>query len=259
MKRISSRHNPFFKALQRMAGDSGTRRDTGPVLIEGVHLCDAFLASGGAPRQVVVGESALDDAEVSGLLDRSEPAEQYVLDDPLFASISRIGPGVAVLMVVEPARPVIPSSITRSAVLLDRLQDPGNVGSILRSAAAAGVPDVYLSTACAGAWSPKVVRAGMGAHFHLNLFEDCDLHGLRGRTALPWIATSPHAARSVYDADLGGDVVWLFGHEGQGLDERLVDAARAVRIPQPGDVESLNVAASAAICLFEQVRQRGNY
>jgi RNA methyltransferase, TrmH family len=256
MKRISSRHNPFFKTLLGLSGDSGARRDAGLVLIEGIHLCDAFLRSGGTPRQVIIGASALDDAEVIDLIDRTEVAEIYALDDPLFSSISQVGPGVAVLMIVEPARPPIPPSITWSAVLLDRLQDPGNVGSILRSTAAAGVSHVFLSTGCAGAWSPKVVRAGMGAHFHLNLFEDCDLHALRGRTALPWIATSPHAARSLYDADLGGDVVWLFGHEGQGLDDRLIDTGSAVRVPQPGDIESLNVAASAAICLFEQVRQR---
>jgi TrmH family RNA methyltransferase len=256
MKRISSRDNPFFKSLRQLSGDSSARRDTGLVLIEGIHLCDAFLRSGGAPRSVVVGDSTLANAEVIDLLDRARPAETYALDDALFASASQLAHGVAVLMVIERPRSERPTGIERTSVLLDRVQDPGNVGSILRSAAAAGVVDVYLSAECASAWSPKVVRAAMGAHFHLKLFEDCALRGLQRSSTVPWIATSPHAQRSIYEADLRGEVAWLFGHEGQGVDAMLLEMAATVRIPQPGPIESLNVAASAAICFFEQLRQR---
>ena len=256
MKPISSRHNPVFRTLHRMTSDAGLRREAGLALIEGVHLCDAFIASGGTPRQVIVGASSAGRAEVTDLLDRSGVADRYLLDDALFGSLSQLGPGIALMMTIEPSRHALPDAVERTAAMLDRIQDPGNVGSILRSAAAAGVQDIYLSTGCAGAWSPKVVRAGMGAHFHLRLFEDCDLVALRGCTTLPWIATSPHAERSLYDAELDDEVVWLFGHEGQGLAADLFDASAAVRIPQPGPMESLNVAASAAICFFEQTRRR---
>ncbi len=256
MKRIESRANPFFKRLRALGNDATARRDAGVIVVEGVHLCDALLASGTSPIEVVVGDAALLDAQVVDLLDRAGPADRYVLDDALFAAASGLAQGVAILMTVRRPQPVPPDRIERGAVLLDRVQDPGNVGSILRSAAAAGIGDVWLSLGCAGAWSPKVVRAAAGAHFRLRLFDEADLASLHERTTLPWIATSPHATRSLFDVDLTADVVWLFGHEGQGVDPALADEASTVRIPQPGPVESLNVAASAAVCLFEQVRQR---
>ena len=256
MKRIASRDNAFFKRLRALSSDAAARRVAGVAILEGVHLVDAFLRSGGTPREVVVGASALDHAEVAELLRRLPAVDVMVLDDALFASISQLAQGVAILMTIERPTPALPDRITRSAVVLDRVQDPGNVGSILRSAAVAGLHEVYLSRECAGAWSPKGLRAGMGAHFHLALFEDCDLAHLKSIAAVPWIATSPHATKTIHETDLRGDVAWVFGHEGQGLDAALMRDATLVRIPQPGQGESLNVAAAAAVCFFEQVRQR---
>ncbi len=256
MKRISSRDNPFFKTLRQLSTDAGARRDAGVALLEGVHLGDAYLRSGGVPKQVVVGASAFDHAEVVELLARMPAVEGWILDDALFAALSQLAQGLSLLMIAERPAPTPPERLARSSVVLDRIQDPGNVGSILRSAAVAGLHDVYLSRECASAWSPKVLRAGMGAHFHLSLFEESDLLAIKGRTSIPWIATSPHARATIHETDLRGDVAWVFGHEGQGLDPALLRDATAVRIPQPGHGESLNVAASAAICFFEQVRQR---
>lgn len=260
MKRISSRDNPFFRTLRRWSTDGGARRDAGIALLEGVHLADACLTSGTAPKQVVVGAAALDDAEVVDILDRAAhrapAAETFLLDDPLFDALSQLAHGVRLLCIVDRPCPARPARIAQPSVLLDRVQDPGNVGSILRSAAAAGIGDVYLSPECASAWSPKVLRAGMGAHFHLRLFEDSDLADARHRTDIDWLATTPHAASSIFETDLRRDVAWVFGHEGQGVDPALMGDVTAVRIPQPGHGESLNVAACAAVCFFEQVRQR---
>ena len=258
MKRISSRDNPVFRNLRRLVEQPARRHADGVAVLEGIHLCDAYLKSDGpAPRQVIAGERALDNAEVVDLIDRADAGASYVLGDGLFASLSAVEHGVPLLMVVDEPRPVRPSCITRTSVFLDRVQDPGNVGSILRSAAAAGIGDVYCARGCASAWSTKVLRAAMGAHFHLQVFEDCDLVDLVIDPALPSIATSSHAASSIFEHDLSGDVVWMFGHEGQGVDPALMREARTLRIPQPGSGESLNVAAAAAVCFFEQVRQRG--
>lgn len=256
MKRISSRDNAFFKTLRRQVEQGGVRREAGVALLEGIHLCDAYLASGAQPRQVVVGDSALERAEVVDLIDRAEATETFVLDDALFATLSQVAHGVPLLMVVDEPRPERPGSIARTSVWLDRVQDPGNIGSILRSASAAGIDDVYLSRGCAGVWSTKVLRAAMGAHFHLRLFENCDLEALTRDAGVASIATSSHATSSIHDFDLTGEVVWIFGHEGQGVDPILSERAIALRIPQPGAGESLNVAAAAAVCFFEQARQR---
>ena len=131
------------------------------------------------------------------------------------------------------------------------------MGSLLRSAAAAGIKQVFCSRGTVSAWSPKVMRAGMGAHFFLDIVENVDLLSVLRNTQIPILATSSYAKKIVYDIDLAQAVVWLFGHEGQGLSEELMDRATdQVIIPHLGKVESLNVAASAAICFFEQVRQR---
>jgi TrmH family RNA methyltransferase len=136
------------------------------------------------------------------------------------------------------------------------VQDPGNVGSILRSAAAAGIKQVYCSAGSAFCWSPKVLRAAMGAHFVLDIFENVDLAALVAGSAVTSLATSGYATRKLYDIDLRQPVAWLFGHEGQGVaDDLLGMATHQVVIPHLGQVESLNVAACAAVCFFEQVRQ----
>ena len=254
MKRTASRDNAVFKASRRLARDTQADR----VMLEGIHLCDAFIDAGGVPREVFVGASAVLHPEVVALLARlaARTIDRYVLDDALYTSASGLAQGVTLLMTIDRPQPVAGATIVATSVVLDRIQDPGNVGSIFRSAAAAGIADVFLSRGCASAWSPKVLRAGMGAHFHLRLFEDRDLSNLRERTTIAWLATSPHASRTIYEADLAGDVAWVFGHEGQGHAPRLIADTAAGRIPPPGRGEWRNVAAAAAICFFEQVRQR---
>jgi TrmH family RNA methyltransferase len=143
-------------------------------------------------------------------------------------------------------------------LLLENIQDPGNLGSILRTAVAAGTRQIFLSGSSVFAWAPKVVRAGMGAHFFLSIYESVDLAAIARAFPGRIVATAPRATTSLYDLDLRGEVGWLFGNEGAGLSpEAKGMSAVQVRIPMPGQAESMNVAAAAAICLFEQVRQRG--
>jgi TrmH family RNA methyltransferase len=144
-----------------------------------------------------------------------------------------------------------------SCLLLENIQDPGNLGSILRTAVAAGVPQVFLSKGSVFAWAPKVIRAGMGAHFSLSIFEEVDVSEFARAFRGAVVAMEPRAAASLYDLDLTGPVAWAFGNEGAGLSESIGRlATHRVRIPMPGAAESLNVAAAAAICLFEQIRQK---
>ena len=142
-------------------------------------------------------------------------------------------------------------------MLLEDIQDPGNLGSMLRSAAAAGCDSVFLSQDCADAWSPKVLRAAMGGHFALRIYEQQDLPGVAKAFSGTLLATSLHATHSLYDCDLRGNVAFLIGNEGAGLSADLLGlATQKITIPMPGQVESLNAAAATAICLFEAVRQR---
>jgi len=136
------------------------------------------------------------------------------------------------------------------------VQDAGNVGSILRSAAAFGVAQVLALKGTAALWSPKVLRAGMGAHFGLRLVEGASREALDA-LGVPLLATSPQADEEIHRAPLAWPCAWLLGHEGQGVDPALARrCTRMLRIPQPGGQESLNVAAAAAVCLYESARRR---
>jgi TrmH family RNA methyltransferase len=259
MKTITSRDNPLYKELKQLTSSSQARRKAGRSVLEGIHLCEAYLQHVGVPPLCVIGESTCRHPEAAALLARCEQGGSHciMLPDALHHAVSQVENGIDLLFVVATPQPVCPAKMTQAAVLLDNLQDPGNLGSILRSAAAAGIKEIFCSPGVASAWSPKVLRSAMGAHFLLTIFENVDLPPLLSGTKLPVLATSSHAQRSVYQMDLSQPVAWLFGHEGHGVSAQLLGSAtHQIAIPHLGEVESLNVAASAAVCFFEQVRQR---
>jgi TrmH family RNA methyltransferase len=258
MKSISSRDNPIYKELKHLAASSQARRKAGRTLLDGVHLCESFLQHAGMPNYCVVSDESAAHPEVADIIARCEAgrAQCIMLPGALYGALSQVENGIGLLFVVSTPHTTLPDRLTGSAILIDNLQDPGNLGSILRSAAAAGIQQVFCSDGTCFAWSPKVLRAGMGAHFILQIYEHCDLYQLLAAADVPVLATSSHAQQSVFDADLTQPCAWLFGHEGQGVsDELMAMASNCVMIPHLGAVESLNVAASVAVCLFEQVRQ----
>jgi TrmH family RNA methyltransferase len=259
MKQITSRDNALYKELKLLATSSQARRKAGRTLLDGVHLCEAFLQHVGMPVICIVSDAVISNLEVQTLVQRCEDARVQCiqLPDAMYQALSQVENGIGILFLVDTPSAAMPERLKECAVLLDNLQDPGNLGSILRSAAAAGIEYVFCSPGTAFAWSPKVLRAGMGAHFILKIFENVDLITLVKSAKVPVLATSSHADKQLYDVNLAQPVAWLFGHEGQGVSEELLSMAmHRVAIPHLGAVESLNVAASAAVCLFEQVRQK---
>lgn len=249
MKQINSRDNPQLKAWRRLAQDSTAYRKAGQFWLEGDHLCRAALQRGVRPLQVVLTESfeAEQGDEWQGLTE-----QVFVVPDALFASLSGLESPARMGFVVawQAAHEVMPDAAT---VLLDRLQDAGNVGTILRCASAFGYRQVLAIKGTAALWSPKVLRAGMGAHFGLHLVEalsEADVSTLQ----VPLLTTSSHEGPFLHALLQAGHLpqkcAWVFGHEGQGVSVSLMAKARhQVRIAQPGGEESLNVATAAAICL----------
>ncbi|WUR11095.1 RNA methyltransferase [[Empedobacter] haloabium] len=258
MKTITSRDNAQYKDLKHLATSSQARRKAGRTLLDGVHLCETWLQLRGHPEQCIVSETALHNPEVAAIVAGLEAEHAHVLcfPDALYAALSQVEHGVGIMFLVETPQRATPAALSVNAVLLDNVQDPGNVGSILRSAAAAGIREVYCSAGTAFCWSPKVLRAAMGAHFVLDIFENVELAPLLDGAPIATLATSGYARQRLYDVDLKQPVAWVFGHEGQGVSDQLLNLARhQVVIPHLGQVESLNVAACAAVCFFEQVRQ----
>lgn len=258
MKAITSRDNPAFRELKQLAGDGRRQRRERRTLIDGPHLLAVALDHDCAIDLVVVGENAVMLPEISGLLARTGAVATVCLRDALFREISELASPVGIL-----ARIAIPEESaglpSGDCVLLDGIQDAGNVGTLLRTAAAAGVSDVLLGSGCAGAWTPRVLRAGQGAHFGLRIREQADLHALLKDYTGQSVAAVAHAGRSLYETDFTQPTAWLFGSEGVGIAPELAGAAsRRATIPLAAGNESLNVAAAAAICLFEMRRQRAD-
>jgi TrmH family RNA methyltransferase len=180
-----------------------------------------------------------------------------LLSDALFESLSTVESPTGVIALVRTPAPAEVPANAMLVLLLQEIQDPGNVGTLLRSAAAAGADHVLLSARCAFAWSPKVLRAGMGAHFALNIVEGADPRAFLARYRGTSVALAGEGEGSLYDLDLAGPVAFLVGNEGAGLAPDLAAAAgRRAHIPMPGRVESLNAGTAGSIALFECVRQR---
>ena len=242
---ITSRDNPLLKRLRLLAHDTTAYRKQGQVWLEGDHLCRALLARGQRPELAVFTEAFW----LQAPHDLRDAADKIVtIPAALMAGISALESpaGVGFVWNLPANAGLLPGE---SAVVLDRLQDAGNVGSILRSAAAFGFRQVLALKGTAALWSPKVLRAGMGAHFALNMVEGLSVADLAG-LAVPLVGTSSHQGDWLHQARLPWPCAWVLGHEGQGVSAELAAlASQSVRIAQPGGEESLNVAAAAAICL----------
>jgi TrmH family RNA methyltransferase len=244
VERVTSRDNALLVKLRKLARDPAAYRKLGLVWLEGDHLCAALVARGGRPQQAVVSEAGFERHRALALA----ASRVVVLPDALFATFSALESPASIGFVL--AHGEAPAMNGKApSVVLDRLQDAGNVGSILRSAAAFGFAQVIALKGTAALWSPKVLRAGMGAHFGLRLVEGAEPEALEA-LAVPCVATSSHRGEWLHRARLPHPCAWLMGHEGQGLSAALeARASLQVRIAQPGGEESLNVAAAAAICL----------
>lgn len=251
--RVGSRDNALLTRVRRLNAAPDAYRKLGQVWLEGDHLLRAALARGWPLQELLVVATHEHQPSLQALL-RSAPHVR-VVDDALWSGIGALTSKapVAALVAWPGAQAVVAG---QRSVVLDRVQDAGNVGSILRSAAAFGVQQVVALKGCAALWSPKVVRAAMGAHFALHLVEGADEAALDA-LAVPLLATLPQATALLPQATWPDPCAWLFGHEGQGIAAPLLQrCSLQLAIPQPGGEESINVAAAAAVCLYESARRR---
>ncbi len=257
MKHIASRENPHFKAIRKLCLSGRERRKSGRVLLDGMHLVESYLHRFSEPEEILVSEHGVKQPEIAAFLEQiSGGSAVTVFSDALFAELAVVETPSGIMAVIK--APLCARGIDQDAdaIVLDGVQDPGNLGSILRTAAAAGFRQILLSSDCAQAWSPKSLRAAMGAHFQLDIHENCDLPAFLGGYRGQALLTALDASVGLYSVGLGDKVAWVFGNEGQGVRDEVAQVVQLkVRIPMPGGTESLNVAA-AAICLFETVRQR---
>ena len=259
MIRVESRHNERLREVARLIASSHDRRKSGRCVLEGAHLIDVYCERVGAPETMVVVDDAVARGDVARVVARVPSSRTILVSRSLFAEIATLPADIGVLAVVAAPRTPLPPP-AGFCLLVEDVQDPGNVGAMIRTAAAAGVEQVLLSRHCAFAWSPRVLRAAQGAHFLTTLVEDVDfaawIAGFRaagGRV----VATVAAGATPLHVADLRGRLAIAIGGEGSGLSEKLLALAdQRITIPMATGSESLNAAAATAVVLFESVRQR---
>ncbi|MEO7337274.1 MAG: RNA methyltransferase [Caldimonas sp.] len=250
---ITSRENPLVARIRRLTGQADAYRKQGKVWLEGEHLCRAWIERhGGQDVQAVIDETSWHAgvlADVAGAC-----SAVAVVPASLMSAMSSLDTPTAIAFAVDwPGEGTVRPG--RAAIVLDRLQDPGNVGTILRSAAAFGFGQVIALHGTAALWAPKVMRAAMGAHLGLNLVEGASLDALDA-LEMPLLGTSSHSMVDICSARLPWPCAWVVGNEGQGVAEALVDRCeQLLRIPQPGGEESLNVSIAASICMYESARR----
>ena len=252
---ISSRDNPIFKRLRKLAESVRARREARMTLLDGEHLLDAYLEAGGQPHTLVRAAS-FEAGQFEAWAARCPHAKAIVLPDALFTELAPVATPTG--MLAEAAWLTPPASDAMPLVIvLEDIQDPGNLGSMLRTGAAAGATLAVLSKGCHDPWSPKALRGGQGAQFVLPLQTGVDLLswliGFEGRS----VALTLSEENPFYTLDFRGPTALVVGNEGAGLSEAVRQAASVrAQIPMPGQIESLNASAALAVAVFEAVRQR---
>ncbi|MBU3667234.1 MAG: RNA methyltransferase [Rhodocyclaceae bacterium] len=257
---IESRQNNLVKDLRRLAEHKRARLDAGLVLCEGDHLLRTMLDAGVQPTVVAMAARTIRSDSIQALLAHCPNARMVTIADAVFDQIAPADSPVGLLALAPlPMSPTLPD-FGSDTLVLEAVQDPGNVGSLIRTAVAAGVRQIVLSPGCADVWSPRCLRAAQGAQWLAHVYPDADPVAFLKRYQGVVAATTLDGGLNLYEQSLLKPLAWLFGNEGQGLSRALIDhATYRVTIPMSGSMESLNVNAAAAICLFEQVRQRQNH
>lgn len=267
---ITSKENPLFKEIRLLqaTGSKGqkARLASGQALLEGIHLIQTWVGDPSL-KTLLTSEMGLQNTEISQAvyehLEICPDTKVFQLDSTLWDLLSNLvnAPHIAGLLELPKSAITPPQSIATLAgdvVVLDRVQDAGNVGSILRTAAAAGFTQVIALSGCAHLWSTKVLRAGMGAHKLLDLYEGWSNQQVLSAVTAPLLVATADAEQDLYalKKELLHPVAWVMGSEGQGVSEDILSQSKGVSIPIDPRIESLNVATAAAVCLFETLRVR---
>ena len=252
-KHIVSRDNPIFKYQKKLADSARERRAEGKTLLDGVHLIESYCAAFGDPELVIIpeGKSSL---EATQLMQHLEHVSTIMFPTLMFAELTPVSSSTGILAVIKTPQ-IMPPIEVKFALMLEDIQDPGNLGSMIRTALGAGVQAIYLSKGCTDAWSPKALRGGQGAQFYVPIIEGVDIVSAMQDFAGNTYATTMQG-ESLYAQDLTQPSAFVIGNEGAGLSSKAIQVANhQISIPMNKNLESLNAASAVAVCLFERARQ----
>lgn len=252
---ITSKDNPIIKTVYALLTDGKKRKKLGQTVIEGTHLLDAYLKANKIPLNVIVSQSGLDNNEIQSLIKPLDNKLITVISDSLYKQIRSLGESLPIMAVIEVPNLILNHAIDSDCLILNGIQDTGNLGTLLRTASAAGFGTVICTQNTAHAYNPKTLRASMGANFCLEIYENVSVDDIFHFIKVPLFATTSHANGLIYKKDLTKPLALIMGNEGQGVDKILLEKCQPLTLPQVGE-ESLNVGVAGSVCLYEILRQR---
>ncbi|MGL5253293.1 MAG: TrmH family RNA methyltransferase [Moraxella sp.] len=253
---VTSKDNPTIKTAYALLTGSRQRKKLGKTVIEGTHLLESYLNASLTPQTVIVSESGLDNDEIKTLLNRLTTVKTLTISDHLYKEIRSLGESLPIMAIIDMPTLTFDKDITSDCLIINGVQDNGNLGTLLRTASAVGIKTVICTQGSAAAYSPKTLRAGMGANFSLTIFEGVSVEDVLAKVKVPMFATSSHTDQVIYQTNLKQPLALVMGHEGQGVDDKILAQSHPIALPQPNGQESLNVAIAGALCLYEILRQR---
>lgn len=253
---ITSKDNPTIKTAHALLTQSRQRKKLGKTVIEGTHLLEAYLNAELIPDTIITSETGEGNAEINQLLRRLKGIKLVTVSDSLYKEIRTLGESTPIMAIIDMPILSLDYPITDDCLIVNGVQDNGNLGTLLRTASAVGVKTIICTTGTAQAYAPKTLRASMGANFSLTIYENVSVEKVMDRVEVPLFATSSHTDNLIYRTDLTQPLGLIMGHEGQGVDDSLLTNATQIALPQPNGQESLNVAIAGSLCLYEMLRQR---
>lgn len=251
---IDSKHNSTYKYLKKIATKKSFRKEHNKTILVGPHVIKSFL-DGKKEIEYFIKDENSESHEINETIKLNPNKDIVILKHSLFLELSDLKSSNGLIALIKiPLE--IKSEIKKGLNLfIDGIQDPGNLGSILRTAEAAGVNSIYLSEKSADLWSPKTLRGSQGAHVNLGCHENYDLVALCDEVKLP-IYSLNLSGESLYNVEIPKDFVLVLGNEGRGIDKNIIiKSTKCISIPMNGLVESLNVGAAASIFIYEYFKK----
>ncbi len=257
---ITSKDNPTVKLAKALLTQARQRKKLAKTVLEGTHLIDSAIRANFGLDVVIIGENAQKNLEIQQLLSQ---LQQYypktpiiTISDSLYKDIRSLGESLPIMAIISLPTLNFPTTIHTDCLIINGIQDNGNLGTLLRTSACVGINNIICTIGTASAWSPKTLRASMGANFSLNIYENVAIDTVLQCVKVTKFATSSHTDTIIYQQDLTKPLALIMGHEGQGVDAKLMSQAHPITLPQPNGQESLNVAIAGSLCLYEILRQR---
>lgn len=255
MMRIESRENKIYKEIRKLKEKKYRQRNK-KYIIEGVRIVEEAVRANAKIENVLFDEEMIDSNSIKNLIN-SNDLKKIILSHDLFKNISNTETSQGVIAIIDNSK-TVEKSDGNFYVLVDKVQDPGNLGTIIRTSHAAGARGIIMTKGTVDVYNEKTLRSTMGSVFYMPLIEDFDLSFTKEllNNGYRMIVSALDATNNFFEEDLKGSVIIAVGNEGNGVSEEIKNLASVkVKIPMPGNAESLNVSVASGIMIYEKVRQ----